>query len=276
MPKTVARNYQCLMIEADDRRYFTHEEHMPQLLEFCKSFDMNMSVVKVEGAPILDITDLPKAVCDAKKTPKAEFNVVRKILPFDPAICIPLVRTRSQILETAKAVREKIHDKFAKGEAVSRDMLIEEFPDASITAATFMQHVRLARKELEEKGYQFERISPGCYRAITPAQQKVMEDEKTAITLNTPIWTKFKKAIPTPAQTPLNYYIPPQVTMVNPYQAAPLYELGKKTPYFLKDPDVVPTLEYIDGPTPEIPDVIKITDVHEEGHQKIQGSLRRE
>lgn len=193
MPKTIARNYQCLLIEADGRNFFTHEEHLPQLLEFCKSFEMSMSVVKVDGARILDISELPKAVCDSKETPKTEYSLIRKIIPFDPSLCVPLVRSRNQILETAKAVREKIHERFSKGEAVSKNMLEEEFPEATITSATFMQHVRNARKELEAQGYQFERIAPGCYRSITPEQQKKAAEEKKALQA-TPyaIWTKVQ------------------------------------------------------------------------------------
>lgn len=207
MPKNIARNSQCLMIELDEeRRYFTDEENLPQLLEFCKSFDLKMYVVQAKEVTLIDIMGLPKIVCEGKKTPSIEFKVIQNVLPFDPAISIPVVRNRSHAIKTAKAIREKIRSRFLLGEAVSKDMLEEEFPEDSIPSSSFALHVRTIRKELEEQGYTFERISPSCYKSTTPEQKLALEEQQKAIITTTMAdWVKIK--VPNTLQTQQNIEI---------------------------------------------------------------------
>ena len=62
----------CLLLETKDKRkFFTHEKNFLQLIEFSRTFNAEISVVKMEQTELLDLKDLAPAICDAHyKKPK--------------------------------------------------------------------------------------------------------------------------------------------------------------------------------------------------------------
>lgn len=50
----------------DNRKFFTYEENLPELLEFSKIFEAEISIVKIKDTNIcLDINQLAPAICNA-------------------------------------------------------------------------------------------------------------------------------------------------------------------------------------------------------------------
>ena len=55
----------CLLIQTKDKRkFFTHEKNFVQLIEFSKTFGAEISMVKLEEGPILELKELAPAICD--------------------------------------------------------------------------------------------------------------------------------------------------------------------------------------------------------------------
>ena len=69
---------QCLMIKTkDNRKFFTHEEYFPQLIEFSKTFGAEISIVKIQDNNILDINDLAPAICNGNYKNEANYELVK-------------------------------------------------------------------------------------------------------------------------------------------------------------------------------------------------------
>ena len=56
-------------------------------------------------------------------------------------------------------------NRFKKGEVVHKKLLQEEFTDVFITNSTFKRYIDPIKETLESEGYNFTKISPGCYKA---------------------------------------------------------------------------------------------------------------
>jgi hypothetical protein len=68
---------QCLMIKTKDKRqFFTYEKHLPQLIEFSKIFNAEISVVKIDGEKILDLEELPEAICNSAYKNKSKYELI--------------------------------------------------------------------------------------------------------------------------------------------------------------------------------------------------------
>jgi hypothetical protein len=66
------------MIETTDRRkFFTHEKNFPMLIDFAKTFNAEISVVKLEEGQILDLAELAPALCDAGyRRPRSSYQLI--------------------------------------------------------------------------------------------------------------------------------------------------------------------------------------------------------
>lgn len=146
---------QCLMIETKDRkRFFTYEKNFPQLIEFSKTFNAEISKVQIPSeAEVLELEELAPALCE-KKSQKVDYEVLE--LKFCPKIA------RHKILSRAKKIQYYIHKKLVGGHIVTLKELTKKFE--GLTSACLCTHFKLIRQDLESQGRLFEKVGGGKYR----------------------------------------------------------------------------------------------------------------
>jgi GTPase SAR1 family protein len=149
----------CLLIETKDRRkFFTHEKNFINLIEFSKTFNAKVSVVKLEEGPVLELEQLAPAICDpAYKKPKVQYELVEKKLAN-------IGRTRTAILRAARQIKKYILEKFQTREVVSLKELKRKFKRHKLSDAALCNHVRRVKQELSREGYTFVKVGAGQYK----------------------------------------------------------------------------------------------------------------
>jgi hypothetical protein len=109
-------NEKCLMIKTkDNRKFFTHEEHLNDLIEFSKTFGAEISVVKIkDNIDILELNDLAPAICNASYKSKTNYEIIEiKLARFTN---LSPSSKRNQILNAASNIRKAIKDKLTSGD----------------------------------------------------------------------------------------------------------------------------------------------------------------
>jgi len=159
--KNIMRDCKCLMITTKDhRKFFTYEKNYMQLLEFSKLFGAEVSIVNVKEAEVLDLAQLAPAFCDANYIPekRPNYQVLEIKLPQRKK------RKRQDILKMAQVIQGHISKAFLKGEVVSLKKLNKKFAEEKLTLACLCNHVAVAKKALEEKGYRVVKVGGGQYQ----------------------------------------------------------------------------------------------------------------
>ena len=149
----------CLMIETKDRRkFFTHEKNFPQLIDFAKTFDAEISVVKLEEGQVLELTELAPALCDAGyRRPRSSYQLLETKLA-------PRSNSRSSILRNAEKIQGYVMERFLNGDVVCLSELKEKFRKHKLTTACFCNHIRRAMDDLKKEGIVTEKIGAGKYK----------------------------------------------------------------------------------------------------------------
>jgi hypothetical protein len=148
----------CLLIETKDKRkFFTHEKNFLQLIEFSKTFNAEISVVRLDQAPILDLEQLAPAICD----PDYKKNIIKY-----EVIETKLGSTnRPNILKIANKINNFIVEQFGKKTTVSLKELKKKFKQCGLSDAALCNHIRRAKKQLESQGLEFVKLGAGIYKA---------------------------------------------------------------------------------------------------------------
>jgi hypothetical protein len=142
---------------ADERCFFTNEENLPQLIEFARTCEAEISVVKASNPKVQDLPDLAKALCDHQnKKTVTEYEVLEVKIPLPGH----LKERKSQIFQ-AKNINAHIKDTFLANKVVALRDLEESWNLLSKSALS--NHITRAKKELTCKGYKFRKIKPGAY-----------------------------------------------------------------------------------------------------------------
>ena len=151
----------CLLIQTKDKRkFFTHEKNYVQLIEFSKTFNAEVSIVKLEQGVVLELEQLAPAICDPSyKKSNAQYKLIETKLATEG-------RTRPEILKIASKVKKYVSDEFHKRNSVSLKELKKRFKKHKLTDAALCNHVRRVKQELEKEGFQFEKIGAGTYRVV--------------------------------------------------------------------------------------------------------------
>lgn len=150
---------QCLMIETKDhRQFFTKEENYSELIEFSKTFDAELSIVKAKEVEVLDLMKLAPAICNCNyKLKKPEVEILEVKIPLASK------KDRTKIIKTAKKIREYVRERLVSGQSLKLSNVAEQFKQYNLTLACFCQHARAVRKELEKEGFNIEKIGAGEY-----------------------------------------------------------------------------------------------------------------
>ncbi len=148
---------QCLMIKTkDQKKFFTYEKNLPQLIEFSKIFGAEISTVQIPpDTEILELEELAPALCE-KKSQKADYKILEiKLRPKE---------TRRKILSRAKKIQKYIQRNLVCGKVVSLKNLSKKYKSQKLTSACLCNHFRITRKEMESQGFIFEKVGGGKYR----------------------------------------------------------------------------------------------------------------
>jgi hypothetical protein len=173
MPKSVAQMKRCLMIaDRSGRRFFTQEANLMPLLEFAKTFSMDLAIVNVADPEILELTDLPKMICDTKTRPVADVEVLEQILPTDESklVHIPLERTRSELIRTYREVRLQIQAWFVKGCILDMKYLRENLEAHELSDTAIRNQFNKVKQEFIDAGWTITSPKKGSYVAAKPAK----------------------------------------------------------------------------------------------------------
>lgn len=148
-----------LMVRTKDkRRFFTHQKNLPMLVEFAKTFNAELLVVKGDKLPALDLEKLAPAICDSSYDTDVEFEVVSKVYPKAER-----QRQRTQLLTNAQSIKDYIRTNFTKQQAVSLKELKTKFQDLNVTDSCLCHHLKVVREELQGKGMTITKVGAGKY-----------------------------------------------------------------------------------------------------------------
>jgi hypothetical protein len=153
------KNYQCLLVRTKDRKnFFTHEKHLPELVEFSKTFGAEISVVQVKEAEVLDLVELGNAICEGTyRCPHPDYEIIETKLPLQ-------IKKRTSVLKTSQTIRSFIRNKLLGGDVVSLQELTKKFKKYRLTSACLCNHVKYVRASLQAEGHVIEKVGGGKYR----------------------------------------------------------------------------------------------------------------
>lgn len=149
----------CLMIETrDKRKFFTHEKNFPMLIDFAKTFNADISVVKLQEGQVLELSELAPAICDAAyKRPRSSYELLEMKLT-------PKSNDRPTILKNAERIQGHIVEQFKTGKVVSLGELKDRFRKLKLTTACYCNHIHKVMKTLQKEGMKFNKIGAGKYK----------------------------------------------------------------------------------------------------------------
>jgi hypothetical protein len=146
------------MIQTNDRKkFFTHEKNLPQLIEFSKAFNAEISIVQIlNEKEILELEELAPALCEKKSQNQTEYEIINLLLKTK--------EDRHTILKRAKDIKDDIKKSLIKGQIVSLKDLSKKYSKYKITTACLCNHFKQTRQELESQGYKCVKVGGGKYK----------------------------------------------------------------------------------------------------------------
>lgn len=140
----------------DHKKFFTYEKNFPQLIEFSKTFNAEISKVQIPNEiEVLELEELAPALCE-KKSQITDYTILEvKLKPKD---------TRKDILFRSKKIQKYIENKLLNKETVSLKDLTKKFK--GITTACLCNHFKLIRNKMALKGLSFTKIGGGKYKLV--------------------------------------------------------------------------------------------------------------
>jgi len=156
---------QCLMIKTKDQRhFFTHEEHLSQLIEFSKVFETEISIVKIDDdKKILNLEELPTAFCDGNYVDEPDYELIRiKIAEFKN-IAPQSPHKRKNILALASQVKTFIMSQLLTNGLITFSQVEKKFNKHNLSKPTISNHIRRVKEELAQDGYKVIRKKRGVY-----------------------------------------------------------------------------------------------------------------
>lgn len=149
----------CLLLETkDNRTFFVNETHIKTLMEFCKTFKIEIYLVQpLEKIKILGLQKLASEFCDQRVSYEFEYKKIKKLFPEKR-------KSRKEILEESSKIQEFVQNQFLNGKSLSLKELKDKYEKWNLTDACLCQHMARVRKKLTKKGHEFEKIGAGVYR----------------------------------------------------------------------------------------------------------------
>ena len=150
---------ECLMIETKDHnRFFTHEKNLSQLIEFSKTFKVEISKVQIPSeTEVLELEELAPALCE-KKSQITEYKILEVKLQSN--------KIRDKMLSKSTKIRQYIKRELLNGKIVSLKYLNKKYKKYQLTNACLCNHFKLIRKEMELEGHASIKVGGGKYKLV--------------------------------------------------------------------------------------------------------------
>jgi hypothetical protein len=146
----------------DQRCFFTHKNNYPQLIEFARTCDAEISVVKTQNVKVLELTELARSICNHdKQSNLPQYEVVEIKLP---KLEIKVNRSRKKLLAQANIISSYVNKSFLSQNIVSLEDLESKFSEFGLSKASLRNHIAQIRKQLISEGYQVSKIKCGQYK----------------------------------------------------------------------------------------------------------------
>lgn len=144
------------MLTIDKRKFFTHKNNLPKLVEFAKTCHAEISMVKSNNIKVLELPELAKSICD---------HGIQKELPqYEVVVPQMKMNRRQKVLHHANIIHDYVKDNFIAGNIVSLSNLENEFKGFGLSKAALCNHITKVRKELADNGYSVTKVKRGAYR----------------------------------------------------------------------------------------------------------------
>jgi hypothetical protein len=154
----------CLMLKTTDQRcFFTHQNNFPQLIEFARTCEAEISVVKTQNVKVMELNELAKSICNhGQQSENLQYEVIEVKLGQLPEI--KTTRSRKRLLSQANIVSSYIKDTFRKNKIVSLSDLETKFSEFKLSKPALCNHIARVRSEMEKEGYTVSKIKRGSYQ----------------------------------------------------------------------------------------------------------------
>jgi hypothetical protein len=142
------KNRQCLLLKTKDKREFlTEKSNYSLLLEFSKKFSIEVSVIKIKEATILELNELAAAFCSQNYShEKITYELIETKIS-------QIKKPRNNVIETSEKLDEYIKKEFLAEKIISLKKIKRRFSRYELTDSCLCNHIRKIRKELETEGY---------------------------------------------------------------------------------------------------------------------------
>lgn len=145
----------CLLIELKDKRkFFTHQKNFDQLIEFCKSFKANMSVVNMKNGNVLDLDELVPALCNPKQKQKYDYTILEQKM---------ITRNENKKI-TNQNIQKYIKNKLMAKQTVGIEELKKKYGKNGVSIGAINGCYNKVKNELKKEGYNLMKVSVGVYK----------------------------------------------------------------------------------------------------------------
>lgn len=146
----------CVMIEIDNKVYFTNKKNLNYIIEFANKFKASISYAKTLSDNIFSLEDLAKKFCDQSYISPTNYKVIQKNVLKTKA-------TRSNITNKAAKIRTKMMDFILKKKIVTFKQIQKKFEKENISTSALCNHFTHVRHELANMGITIKKIKNGLY-----------------------------------------------------------------------------------------------------------------
>ena len=147
----------CLLLELKDKRkFFTSEKNLYQLVEFCKSFQANISLVDVKNCVLMNLEELVFALCNNKiNGQNSEYVFIENKL---------ISKKKEDKKTIASKLKTFIRKKFLSKSVVDLFSIRNKFRKYKISNTSLYNCLKNVKNDLEKEGYNIVKEKTGCYR----------------------------------------------------------------------------------------------------------------
>lgn len=149
----------------DKRKLFTSKKNLPSLIEYAKTFRVEIAEAEAEVEP-LELDQLAQALCDANVTQDVDVEIVNEIYPKN---VVKDSKPRNVILKEAAVVRGWIEQQFRAKKVVSLKTLREQFDGMDLSDSTLCNHMTAVRKKMKAEGQIITKTDNGGYCVVPDA-----------------------------------------------------------------------------------------------------------
>lgn len=146
----------CLLLELKDKRkFFTHEKNFDQLIEFCKSFKANLSLVEIKSGKLINLEELVPALCNHKSKQNYEYTIIEK-----------KIKNPISKIKVSTKIKNHIRKHLTSKQTVSIKDVSKKFDKYGISRASLSNYFKEVKLEIEKSGLSVIKIKAGHYKVI--------------------------------------------------------------------------------------------------------------